>query len=98
MVGERNEAFLIRVWKLLYKQTHFKTVRLTAIRNEPKRTISANSELELLQIVLEPVTRSEDAGSSRRVDCEIPHRLGEGNEAFLMKVSKPLPSICDLKP
>ena len=31
----------------------FKTLRLTSIRNEPKETKFASSELELLQMVLE---------------------------------------------
>ena len=54
---------------------HFKTVRLTAIRSEPKRTISTGGELGLLQMVLESNIvsyASEDDGLSKMVDCEIP--------------------------
>ena len=49
-----------------------------AIRNGPKRTISASDGLGLLQMVSEPdIERcvSEEVGLSRAVDCEIPHRL-----------------------
>ena len=35
---------------------YFKIVRLTAVRNGPKRTISASGELGLLQMVLESDT------------------------------------------
>ena len=38
--GKENEAFLIRVWKPL-PDTYFKIVRLVAIRNESKQTISS---------------------------------------------------------
>ena len=65
---------------------HFKIVRLTAIRNEPKRTISTSGGLGLLQIVSEPVTGrypSKDAESPRRVDCEILHRLDKGTKYSL---------------
>ena len=54
------------------------------MRNGPKRTISASSGLELLQIVSDPVTEwcaSEDARPLRGVDCEIPHRLERGTSA-----------------
>ena len=47
------------------------------IRNGSKRTISASSGLELLQMVSKSDTEwcaSKDAGL-KRVDCEIPHRL-----------------------
>ena len=59
-------------------QTYFKTVRLTTIRNEPKRTISTSGGFELLQMVLESDTgwcANQDARPLRGVDCEIPHRL-----------------------
>ena len=64
----------------------FKTVRLTAIHNGPKRTISASGRIGLLQIVSELDTRrcvSEDAGSPRGVDCEISHRLKGGTKCSL---------------
>ena len=64
----------------------FKTVRLTAIRNGPKWTISASIGLGLLQMVSELDTgrcASEDAGPLRGVDCEIPHRLERGTRQFL---------------
>ena len=51
-------------------------MRLTAIRNELKQTISVNGGLGLLQMVSEPDTgryASEDVGPSREVDCEISH-------------------------
>ena len=38
------------------EQTRFKIVRLTAMRNGPKRTISASGGFGRLQIVLEPDT------------------------------------------
>jgi len=56
-------------------------VRLTAISNGPKQTISASNGLELLQIVSEPNTEqcvNEDVGFPRGVDCEILHRLERG--------------------
>ena len=37
---------------------------------------------------------SEDARPQRGVDCEIPHRLGEENEAFFIRVWKLLPRQC----
>ena len=41
---------------------------------------------------------NEDVGPPRGVDCEIPHRLvGESNEAFFIRVWKPLPSRRVLK-
>ena len=64
-------------------------MRLTAIRNEPKRIISASGELGLLQMILELDTErcaSEDARSPKRVDCEIPPRLESGTKTFLIKV------------
>ena len=56
----------------------FKTVRLTALRNGPKRTISTSGGLGLLQIVSEPDTKqcaSKNLGPPSGVDFEIPHRL-----------------------
>ena len=53
-------------------------MRLTTIRNGPKRTISTSGGFKLLQMVLEPDTErcdSEDVELSRGVDCEILHRL-----------------------
>ena len=55
----------------------FETVRLTAICNEPKRTITISSGLGLLQMVLDSNTdwcASEDAGFKGGV-CKIPHWL-----------------------
>ena len=57
-------------------------MRLTAICNGLKRTISTSGELGLLQMVLEPDTEwcaSEDAGLLRGVDCEIPRWLERGH-------------------
>ena len=54
-------------------------MRLMAIRNGPKRTISTSGGLGMLQMVSKPGMErcaSEDDGPSRGVDCEIPHRLG----------------------
>ena len=56
-------------------------MRLIAIRNGPKWTISTSGGLGLLQMVLELDTgrcASEDTVLSRGVDCEIPHRLERG--------------------
>ena len=57
----------------------FKTVRLTTIHFEPKRTISiSGGGLGRLQMVSEPNARrcaSKDARPPRGVDCEIPHQL-----------------------
>ena len=66
------------VWKLLPNRRVLKTMRLTAIRNGTKRTISTSGGFEPLQMVSKPNTgqcASEDVGPSRGVDCEIPHRL-----------------------
>ena len=49
-------------------------------------TISNSGGLGLLQMVLESDTgrcASEDAGPSRGVDCEIPHRLERGTKHSL---------------
>ena len=51
----------------------FKIVKLTTIRNGPKRTISTCGGFRLLQMVLEPDT--EQCTSVGGVDCEIPHRM-----------------------
>ena len=51
----------------------FKTVRLTAIRNGPKRIISAISGLGLLQMVSEPEDVLARTLTPKGVDCEIPH-------------------------
>ena len=56
-------------------------MRLTAIRNEPKRIVSISLGLGLLQMVLEIDTEqcaSKDVGPPREVDCEIPYRLERG--------------------
>ena len=57
-----------------------------AIRNGQERTISANSGLGLLQMVLELDTErgaNEDVGLLRKVDCEILHRLKRGTKHSL---------------
>ena len=56
------------------------------IRNGPKRTISASSGLELLQMISESDTglcASEDAGLPRRVNCEIPYGPERGTKHSL---------------
>ena len=68
------------------QQTCFKTVRLTAIHNRPKQTISASGRLELLQMVLEIDTgwcASEDVEFPRVVGWENSHRLERGTKHFL---------------
>ena len=58
-------------------------------------TISANSELGLLQMVLESDTKrcaSENAELPRGVDCEIAHRLERGTKHSFIRVWIPLPS------
>ena len=80
-VGEETETFFIRVWKPLLSRCVLKTVRLTALRNGPKRIISASGGLGLLQMVSEPNTgwcASKDAGPPKGVDCEIPRRFDRG--------------------
>ena len=69
------------------------------IHNRLKRATSPSSELELLQMISEPDTRRctrKNIGSPRGLDCEIPHWLGRGNETFLIRVGKPLPSVLKL--
>ena len=64
----------------------FKIVRLTAIRNGSKRTISASGEFELLRMVSESDNGryvSEEVGSPRGVDCEILHQLERGTNHCL---------------
>ena len=51
--GERTISF--KGVKISPYQTRFKIVRLTTIHNRPKRTISINSKLERLQMILESV-------------------------------------------
>ena len=73
-----NETFLIWVWKHLPNRRVLENREMTAIRNGPKQTISTSGELGLLQMVSElGIERcaSEDVGSPRGVDCEIPRRL-----------------------
>ena len=48
LVGERNEAFVIRVYKPLPNIRVLKTMRLMTIRNGLKWTISASGVLGLL--------------------------------------------------
>ena len=59
-------------------------MRLTVIRNGPKRTISTSDGLGLLQMVLKPERcANEDTGPPRGVDCEIPHQLERGTKHSL---------------
>ena len=68
-----------------------KIVRLTAIYNGSKQTISDNYGFEMLQMVSEPNIRlciRENAGSPRgwivkSVSCEIPYRLERGTKHSL---------------
>ena len=64
-----------------------KTIRLTAISNRSKRTVSASGGgLRLLQMVSKPgIGRcvSKDVGPSKEVDYEIPHRLEKGTKHSL---------------
>ena len=65
-------------------------MRLTAIRNEPKPTISASDGFGLLQIVSKPdigQCASEDAGP-RGGGLWDPTSVGKGNETFLIRVWK----------
>ena len=55
----------------------FKNLEGKPERESPRRTISSNGELGLLQMVLESDTgrcASEDAVPPKGVDCKIPHR------------------------
>ena len=75
-----------------------KTVRLTVVRNELKRTIFVRGELGLLQIVSESDTgrcASEDVGPPRRVDCEIPHRLNNEDVGPPRRVDCEIPHRLD---
>ena len=61
-------------------------MRLTAIRNRSKQTISVSGGLKTLQMESELGTErcaSEDVGPPRGVDYEIPHRLERGTKHFL---------------
>ena len=65
LVGEGNEMFLRRVWKLLPSRCVLKS-------------IFASGGRWLLQMVSEPGSGrcvGEDASPQGGVDCEIPHRL-----------------------
>ena len=42
---EGNKTFIIRVWKPLFNRRVLKPMKLMAIRNEPKQTISASGGL-----------------------------------------------------
>ena len=69
------------------EQTHFKTMRLTTIRNIPKRTIFVGGGLRLLQIVSELDTKrctNKDVEPSRGMDhCGIPRWLEMETKYFL---------------
>ena len=74
------------MWKLLPSICVLKIVRLIAIRDESKQTISACSGFGLLQMVSKSNIMwwdSEDAGSVNRVDCEILYRLERGTKHSL---------------
>ena len=62
-------------------QTCFKTLRLTAICNEPKRIISTSSGLGLLQMISE--SNIERCASK---DAQDPTSVREGNKPFLTRV------------
>ena len=65
-VVEENETFFIRVWKPLPSKHVLKTLKAS-----PKRTISASSGFEPLQMVLEPNTgqcANEEAKPQKGVD------------------------------
>ena len=64
-------------------------MRLSAIRNGPKRIIYASSWLGLLQMVsrLDIRCAREDAGP-QGVDCEILHWLERGTKHFLQRCRK----------
>ena len=65
------------------------------------KTISTSSGLGRLQMVSELDTgrcADENVEPPNGVNCEIPHWFGEGNKGFLIRVWKPLPSRCVLKP
>ena len=67
--GERN--ILYKSVKTSPIQMRFKTMRLTTICNELKRTISSSVELGLLQMASKPDTEwyaSEDAGPPRGIN------------------------------
>ena len=75
---EENEAFFSRVWKPI--STEGKSERKSS-----KKTISAYSGFERLQMVSESNIAwcaSEDVGRRRGVDCEIPHRLERRTKYF----------------
>ena len=60
-------------------QTRFKNFEGKSERENPERIISADGGLGLLQMVSEPDTgrcASEDIELQKRMDCEIPRRLG----------------------
>ena len=81
LVRKRNETFLIRTWKPLSSRRVLKS-----IHNGPKRPISANGGLGLLQMVSELDTgwcASEDVGTPRGMDYEIPHWLERGTKHSL---------------
>ena len=61
-------------------------MRLIAVRNGPKRTISASGRLALLQMVSKLDTGQcaiENAGPPSGEDCEIPRRLERGTKHSL---------------
>ena len=63
-------------------------------RNGPKQTISTSGELGLLQMILESVIErcvNENAGPQRRWIVRSTS-VGGGNEAYLIRVWKPLSS------
>ena len=84
-VGEGNETFFIRMWKLLHSKCVLKNLRKPK-RENSKKTISASGGLEPLQMVREPGTEwcaNKDIGPRKRVVWEIPHRLKRGMKYFL---------------
>ena len=72
-VGEENEAFSIRVWKLSPSIRVLKT-----LRKSPKKIISTSVGLELLQMTLGDVPTRRL--SPKRVRWGDPTSIGKGNE------------------
>ena len=54
----------------LLEGLRFKTVRLTAIRNEPKHKIFASGGLRLLQMVLDPIMGQSVNENARTLDLK----------------------------
>jgi len=66
-------------------------------RGEQCQRLKREVDCEILHRLKRRTSASENVGPRREVDCEIPHRLRERNEAFFIRVWKPLPSQHVLK-